>query len=157
MPLLRLEANVLRRFSRAVQRLDRPRLSKGVLAPQKRLALTPTRRAHVVRLRARGNTRVGRGPPGAIVPPKFDHRCSAVERVVEEERALVADRFQLVAGGHAEAAVELADDTAWGAQRPVETHVDSRKPDDLLAVDPLWLAREQTRTIDAVGAHVHEG
>src|SRR4030095_14950489 len=146
-----------RRFSRAVQRLDRPRLSKGVLAPQKRLALTPKRGAHVVEVEAGGIKRRELDPLGAIVAPKLDHRCSAVERVVEEERALVADRFQLVAGGRSEAAVELADDTTRESKRSVEAHVHARGPDDLLAVDALGLAREQTRAIDAIGAHVHKG
>src|SRR5207247_4266626 len=81
---------------------------------------------------------------------QLDHRAPRVPGVVEEERALLADRLQLVALRQDEPAVELPEDVAGEAERRGELHVDAARAERLLAVDALGLAGQQPRAADAV-------
>ena len=65
-------------------------------------------------------------------------------RVGEEQRAVLADRLEVVAAADGEAAVELAEHVVREAQRAREGDVDAVAADHLLAVHALRLgARHQ--------------
>src|SRR5439155_16955387 len=48
------------------------------------------------------------------------------------------------------------DHVAREPERRREDHVDARRAEFLLAVDPLWLARQQARAADAIAPDVHQ-
>src|SRR5215211_3163220 len=80
----------------AVQRGDRAGLRDGVVAAEQRRALAAHRALEVgelerVRVRRPDLDALG----GAVGAADLDHRLAAVPRVVEEQRAAVADRLEL--------------------------------------------------------------
>ena len=102
---------------RGVQRLDRPRLGERVVARPAAAARRRGRRARSRRARAgtgwRARPRSARSPS---VAPQLDPRRAAVPRVGEEQRAVLADRLEVVAAADVEAAVERAEHVVREAQ-----------------------------------------
>src|SRR3954451_23225328 len=83
---------------RAVQRRDRARLRERVVAAEERRRVTADRRLEVlelerIRVRPADVDALGR----AVRPANLDDRLAPVPWVVEEQRALVAHRLELVA------------------------------------------------------------
>src|SRR5579862_7766715 len=80
-----------------VQRLQYTRLAERVVAAEQRLRLAADRVAEVLQLEP-VRVRVRKLDPLDLVSAaQLDHRLRAVPRVVEEDRALAADRLELVA------------------------------------------------------------
>ncbi len=92
----------------------------------------------------------------AVGAAQLDQRLDAVPGVVEEQRALGADRLELVARRQVEAAVERGQHVAREAQHGGEAAVHAARGEHVLARDPLGLAGQQSRAADAVAAHVHQ-
>ena len=92
----------------------------------------------------------------AAVAPQLDHRDDAVPRVVEEERALAADRLQLVPVRQRGAAVERRDHVVREAQQPAEDPVGAGRPVPRLAVHATGSPPRRRDAADAVAADVHE-
>src|SRR5437588_1335765 len=141
---------------RSVQRLDHARVVGGVLAAEKRLGAAADRVAQVLELEAVRVRALDLDSLHLAVAAELDHRAPGVPRVVEEERALLADRLELVARRQDEPAVDLAEDVVGEAEGPGERDVDTARAERLLAVHALGLARQQTRAADAVAPDVHE-
>jgi hypothetical protein len=118
-------------------------LAHRVFAAEDRLRLTADGSAEVLELEAVG---IG-GRYGDLLHsaggPELDYWSLAMPRVVEEERALLADRLQLVALQENQAGVELAQNVAREAHRPGEELVHAALAQYLLTVDLLRLAPEQ--------------
>src|SRR5437588_9424 len=108
---------------RAVQRLDDARVSDPVLATEQRLGTAADRVAQVVQLEPIGVRPVDLDPLDLTGTAELDHRAPCVPGVVEEERALLADRLQLVALRQDEPAVELPEGVAGEAERRGELYV----------------------------------
>src|SRR5579864_9064114 len=89
-----------------VQRLKRPGLAHRVLSAEQRLCLAADRVAEVLKLDPVRVDALELDALDAAVPPQLDHRVDAVPGIVEEERALAADRLELVAVRQRRAAVE---------------------------------------------------
>src|SRR5439155_3338509 len=85
-----------------------------------------------------------------------DHRRPPVPRIVEEQRAFAADRFELVARRQRRAAVEEPEDVVGETHRAGEDPVGAARADQLLPEDQLRLAGKQPRAADAVAADVHQ-
>src|SRR5205823_5679681 len=93
-------------LGRAVQRLDHAGVADGILAAQERLPNPADRVAQVLQLGSVGVHPLDLDPLHLAAAAELDHRLPRVPRVVEEERALLADRLQLVARGQDEPAVD---------------------------------------------------
>src|SRR5207237_9884447 len=91
--------------------------------------------------------------PHALAP---DPRRPPVPRSGEEERALAADRFELVARRQRRPAVEEPEDVIGETHRAGEDPVGAARADQLLPEDQLRLAGKQPRAADAVAADVHQ-
>src|SRR5437868_688009 len=89
---------------RIMQRPEHPGLPERVVTAEEELALAADRVADVLEFEPVGVHRIEIDPLNASLAPELDARRDAVPRVVEEDRALAADRFQLVALRHRGAA-----------------------------------------------------
>ena len=130
---------------RVVQRLERPRLSDRVLAPEQQLPLPADRVRHVLELEPVGVDRLELDPLDLVPVPHLDHGHAAVPGVVEEERALAADHLELVAPRQRGAAIELREHAALEPHRPHEHPVGAGLPDPRQPSQRLRFAGEQPR------------
>src|SRR5215475_6409070 len=153
---LRLEGDRCGSRRGAVQRFERSRLPDSVLSPEQQVGLTADRVAQVLELEPVRVAGLELDPLDATVPAELDDRMVAVPGIVQEERALAADRLELVALHERSAAVEGGDDVAGEAKRPGEDPVGPRRAVPRLAPDPLRLAPEQPRARDVVTTDVHQ-
>ena len=83
-------------------------------------------------------------PLDVPVPAQLDHRVQAVPGIVEEERALAADRLELVALRHRRAAVEERDHVAGEMKRAAEDPVGAGGTEPRFPIRPLGLAAEES-------------
>ena len=83
---------------RAVERLDRARLAERVLAPEERLGPAADRVARILELEPVRVDGIELDPLDSFAV-ELEHRLAGVPRVVEEDRALLADRLELVRSG----------------------------------------------------------
>jgi len=81
---------------------------------------------------------------------------AAQPRVVDFHRAVGADQLQEVAPGDVQPRIERREYVAGEAHRAREQEIDSVIVQSLLAVDPLWLPRDEPREVDAVAPNVHQ-
>src|SRR5919201_1478044 len=95
-------------------------------------------------------------PLEVAVPAQLDHGDTAAPRIVEEDRALLADHLQLVSLGQSETGVELRDHAVWEGQRASEHEIDPACTGHLLRGDALRLACQKPEAADAVAADVHQ-
>ena len=149
-------SHVLPGGGRAAQGGDHARLGDGVVAAEQRGRAGADRPPEVFHLELVRIGRIHGDALDAVVPPELDHRVLAVPGIVEEERALGADRLELVAIGQARRAVEQREHVAREAQRAGEGPVRPGRPDIGAAEDALGLASEQARAADAVAPDVHQ-
>src|SRR5207249_7271511 len=125
-------------------RIDHPRLTDGVLAPQERIGSAPNSVAEVLELEPIRVDRLDLDPLHPGVATKLDHRLDAVPWIVEEERPIAPDRLELVTFGQGRPAVELGEDVAGEPHRACEDPVGAARADELLTVHLLGLTGEQT-------------
>ena len=81
----------------------------------------------------------------AVGAAQLDQRLDAVPRVVQEQRALGADRLELVARRQVEAAVERGQHVAREAQHAGEAAVDAVAAEHLLAARRARARRASSR------------
>ena len=103
--------------------------------------------------------RIGRlhgDPLDAAVPPELDHGVLAVPGIVEEERALRADRLELVAVRRHVAQSNSASTSPGKRSEPVKAQSVPVGPMYARPKTRLGLAPEQARAADAVAPDVHQ-
>src|ERR671935_1562368 len=104
--LVHLERDGRARLRRAIERLDRARVADGVVPAEQRLVPAADRVAQVLELEPVGVLGVEVDALDGAVAAQLDHRPARVPRIIEEERAVLADRLELVALRQDEAAAD---------------------------------------------------
>src|SRR2546423_889544 len=140
-----------------MERLERARLGDRVLAREQELAFAADRVADVLELEPVRIRRPDLDLLDLTVAPQLDPRVLRMPRIVEEERALAADRLELVPLGRRGSAVEDSEHVAREAQRAREEPVRPGLADPGFPVHALGVpAGDEARAVDAVAADVHQ-
>ncbi len=145
------------RLGRAVERVDRPRLADGVLAPRSGSA-----RPSIASLRFSSSSRY-ESTGSRTISSRRRHAGARSRACVRarDRRGRASPRSPTTSSSSRSRRTKPQSNCARTSpgKRIVAGEEDVEPPlgpVELLAVDGLWLAREEARPADAVAAHVHE-
>src|SRR2546427_6188836 len=141
---------------RIMQRFEGPGLRDSVVAAEEQLAIATSRVTEIFELESVGVDEFEFDPLDPSLTAELYARHLAVPRIIEEERALAADGFQLVALRHGGTAVEEGHHGASEPEHAGEDPVGPRRSEPSLAVYPLPLAAKEARPADGVTTDIHQ-